>query len=163
MEALTALSLASSIVQFVSFASDLISKSSEIYSSAKGGGDHILALETVYEHLPDLGLGLEASSRRDPKLDSLDEKPDIVKRIFAINDLSRSCKEDCDKLSKVVSTLRGGDRVKSRWQSFRVALKTIWKGKEIADLEQRLQRSQATLTLEVCAVTRYTPYLLLSF
>jgi hypothetical protein len=154
MDPLTALGLAANVAQFVSFASELISKSEEIYASAKGCTSKVLTLETVYLQLRDLSSSLELSSQKDPKLVAVQGTSDFTKHVFAINDLSRSCKEDCDRLLEVLRKLRGGDGSKSRWHSFTLALKTIWKSNEIAALEQRLHHVQATLTLQICALTR---------
>ncbi|KAF7513707.1 hypothetical protein GJ744_007758 [Endocarpon pusillum] len=40
-------------------------------------------------------------------------------------------------------------------QSLTLALKTVWKSSEIADLEQRLHHVQSALTLQICALTNY--------
>lgn len=156
MDPLTALGLSASVAQFVSFAFELMSKSKEIYTSTKGCTDSVLALETVYNQLRDLSSSLESSSQKDLKLEAVREREtsDFVKHVFAINDLSRSCKKDCDRLLEVLRRLQAGDRSKNRWQSFTLALETVWRRHEIADLEQRLHHVQATLTLHICALTR---------
>jgi hypothetical protein len=154
MDPLTALGLSASVAQFVSFASELMSKSKEIYTSAKGCTDKVLTLETIYTQLRDLGSSLESSSQKDPKLEAVEGTSDFVKHVFAINDLSRLCKKDCDRLLEVLRKLQVGDGSKNRWQSFRLALKTAWKRNEIADLEQKLHHVQATLTLHICALTK---------
>lgn len=51
MDPLTALGLASNIVQFVDFASKLISQSHEIYQSADGALEDNVALEHVAKNL----------------------------------------------------------------------------------------------------------------
>ena len=155
MDPLTALGLAASVAQFVSFTSELMSKSKEIYISTKGCTDKVLTLETVYTQLQDLSSSLESSSQKDPKLERVEGTSGFVKHVFAINDLSRSCKKDCDRLLEVLRKLQVGDKSKNRWQSFTLALKTAWKRNEVADLEQRLHHVQTTLTLHICALTRY--------
>jgi hypothetical protein len=154
MDPLTALGLSASVAQFVSFASELISKSNEIYNSTKGCTGKVLTLETVYAQLRDLSSSLESSSQKDARLEAVEGTSDFVKHVFAINDLSWSCKKDCDRLLEVLRKLQVGDGSKNRWQSFTLALKTVWKRNEIADLEQRLHHVQATLTLHLCALTR---------
>jgi len=154
MDPLTAFGLSASVVQFVSFASDLISKSKEIHSSAKGCSAKVLTLETVYTQLRDLSTSLESSSQKDPRLAAVEGTSVLAKHVFAINDLSRSCKIDCDRLLEVLRKLQGGNRSRNRWQSFGLALKTVWKSSEIADLEFRLHHTQTTLTLHIDALTR---------
>ncbi|GAB1319138.1 NACHT-NTPase and P-loop NTPases N-terminal domain-containing protein [Madurella fahalii] len=155
MEPLTALGLAANVIQFVSFASSLIFKIREISTSADGATSEVTTLDTVYGRLHSLSSELELASQRDAMLEAVSEKPDIVNRVFAINDLSRSCKEDCDKLLNIVQMLKSDDGTKHRWQSFRLALKGVWKSDEIARLEQRLHYTQTSLTLQVCALTNY--------
>ena len=154
MDPLTALGLSANVAQFLSFASELISKSKEIYTSTKGCTDNVLTLETVYTQLRDLSSTLESSSQKDSMLEALEGTSDFVKHVFAINDLSQSCKTDCDRLLEIFHKVQIGEGFKNRWQSFTLALKTVWKKNEIADLEQRLHRIQATLTLHICALTR---------
>ena len=155
MDPLTAIGLAANVVQFVSFASELLSKSNEIYNSAKGCSSKVFTLETIYEQLQNLSSSLELSSRKDSNLLLVERTSDFVKHVFAINELSRSCKEDCDRLLKVLCELQGGGGSKNRWRCFKLTLKTIWKGSEISDLEQRLHYTQTTLTLQICSLMRY--------
>ena len=51
--------------------------------------------------------------------------------------------------------LQGGEGSRNKWQSLTLALKTVWKSSEIADLEQSLHHVQATLTLQICALTKH--------
>lgn len=155
MDPLTALGLAAGVVQFVSFASHLITKTKAVHDSSSGQTDEAATLETTYTRLHELSRNLEACSRRDPTLEIVEGNTDYVKNVLAIKDLSRSCDGDCQKLLKIVDKLKAGDNTHHRWQSFRVALRTVWKGNEIAELEQRLHHTQMTLTLLVCSQTRY--------
>ena len=155
MDPLAALGLAANLAQFVSFASELLSRSREIYASAKGCTTNVLTLETIYSQLRELSSGLELSSRRDPKLVAVEGTSEFVKHVFAINNLSQLCKNECDRLLEALRKLQGGGGSRNKWQSFMLALKTVWKSSEIADLEQRLHHVQATLTLEICALTKY--------
>ncbi|KXX78862.1 Vegetative incompatibility protein HET-E-1 [Madurella mycetomatis] len=155
MDPLTTLGLAANVMQFVSFASSLISKMREISTSADGATSETTTLDTVYGRLHRLSSELGLASQKNAVLEALDEKKDVVNLIFAINDLSRSCKEDCDKLLNVVQTLKSSGGTRRRWQSFRLALKGVWKSDEIAGLEQRLHYTQTSLTLHVCALTNY--------
>lgn len=155
MDPLAALGLAANVVQFISFTFKLLSKSNEIYTSAKGCSSKVFTLEPIYEQLQSLSLRLELSSRKDSNLMLVEGISDIVKHVFAINELSRSCKEDCDRLLGVLSKLQGRGGSKNRWESFKLALTTIWKESEISNLEQRLHYTQTTLALHICSLTRY--------
>ena len=124
MYPLTALGLAANVAQFVNFASEVVSESKEIYTSTKGGTAKILTLETVYSQLRGLSSSLESSSQKDAKLKVVEGASEFKKHVFAINDLSRSCKGDCDRLLEVFRNPQVGDRSKKRWKSFTLALRT---------------------------------------
>ncbi|KAI0543738.1 hypothetical protein F4679DRAFT_567594 [Xylaria curta] len=156
MDPLTAVGLAAGVVQFVSFASHLISRTKEIHESASGQAKETLTIEKTYTTLQDFCWRLEASSQRHPQLEMLEGRTDFVKHIFAINDLSRTCESDCRKLLEIISKLKAiGGESHRRWQTFKVALKTVWKGNEIVELENRLQHTQMTLTLHVCFLANF--------
>lgn len=61
MDPLTAFGLASNVVSFVSFASDLIKTSFEVYSSASGSGENVLSLDNVYSNLSSLSTKLQCT------------------------------------------------------------------------------------------------------
>ena len=149
MDPLSAISLAGNVVQFVTFTLDLISTTKEIYRSSKGCTSEALALETVYGQLRDFSIELVLPSQVDP-----DIPPEIAKQHSIISSLSRSCKSDCDTLLEVIETINVQDGTRERWKSFKAALKVAWKKTQIASLEERLHRSQGTLTLQICALTR---------
>lgn len=156
MEPATALGVAAGIAQFVSFAFKLFSGTKEIFDSAKGSTDQIHIIDKVYKQLQDLSTRLQKPTRMEPGLELLaEDKSIIAAQTTAINDLSRLCINDCNSLILTIPKLKGNPDTMSRWQSFKVALKTVWKEKEIAGLEQRLQIIQDTLLLEVCSLTRY--------
>lgn len=155
MDPLTALGLAAGVVQFVSFAAHLISKTKAVHDSSSGQTDEVVTLEATYTRLQELSQNLETCSRPDPTLEIVEGNTDYVKNVLAIKDLSRNCEGDCQRLLKIVDKLKTSGDSHHRWQSFRVALRTVWKGNEIAELEQRLHHTQMTLTLLVCSQTRY--------
>ncbi|KAK1753978.1 hypothetical protein QBC47DRAFT_361974 [Echria macrotheca] len=153
MDPATAIGLAAAVVQFVSFTYKLVDRTKEIQQSAKGQSTQVETLGTVYGHLLQLSSRLEASSIRDPKLER-DDSSGIAKHIYAINDLSKSCQDDCKRLLEIAKKLQS-DGPAGRWQSFRAALRTMWKGDEIDQLEDRLHHTQTTLTLHICALTAH--------
>lgn len=155
MDPLTALGLAAGVVQFVSFTSHLIMKTKEIHSSASGMTDEVFTLETIYTRLLELSQNLESCSKRDSTLEIAEGNTEYVKNVLAIKDLSRGCEDDCKRLLEKFDKLKTSVDSHRRWQTFRVAVRTVWKGNEIAELEQRLHRTQMTLTLLVCSQTRY--------
>lgn len=155
MDPLTVLGLAAGVVQFVSFASHLIMKTKAVHDSSSGQTEEAATLETTYTRLHELSTVLETCSRHDPKLQILEGNTDYVKNVLAIKDLSRNCEDDCQRLLKIVDKLKTNGDLHHRRNTLAVALRTVWKGNEIAELEQRLHHTQMTLTLLVCTQTRY--------
>lgn len=156
MDPLTALGLAAGVVQFVSFAAHLVSRTKEIHESAAGKTKETATLESTYIKLQQMSVRLKESSKRDATLEIVEGSTEFVKHVFAINDLSRTCEGDCQRLLDIVGKLKaGGEGAHRRVQTLRVALKTAWKSSEIAELEERLHRTQTKLTIHVCSLTRY--------
>ncbi|KAK3933619.1 hypothetical protein QBC46DRAFT_401617 [Diplogelasinospora grovesii] len=119
MDPLTALSVAASVIQFIQFASSLISNTNEIYDSANGASANTLHLEDVYSKLKSLsktlsvhvGLqippghaGISGSSNKLAE-QKLGEKasPD---QGLALVQLSADCKADCNELLKALEKLK---------------------------------------------------------
>ncbi|KAK4452678.1 hypothetical protein QBC34DRAFT_455598 [Podospora aff. communis PSN243] len=158
MDPVTIIGIAGSVVQFVSFAFQLISKTKDIHESAGRQSKETAKLDAVYTHLLALSSKLEASSKRDAKLevDGDDETTTTLAcHVFAVNDLSVSCEADCQKLLDIIRKLQGVSGSGGKWGSFRVAVATMWKSSELEDLEDRLQKTQTTLTLHICALTTH--------
>lgn len=154
MEAIAALGLASNIVQFVSFASSLIKTTIEILRSSNGCTADILALDSLYAQLH--SFNHELGSKHDDAHGNLSGPGSQSNNdITSLRSLSLLCKSDCEKLLKVVSDLKLQEAPKGRWKCFAAVLKATWRRDEIKNLETRLNRTQMTMTLHVCAIARY--------
>ncbi|KAK4450455.1 nacht nucleoside triphosphatase [Podospora aff. communis PSN243] len=161
MEALAALGVAASAVQFATFASNLISSAAEIHGSASGTTEHALSMETVYSQLSELASALSAATTSDClSAASRPPPPDQQSNASAANlktiqVLSQQCGQDCRRLLGVVAKLKSqpGAGSRRRWESFRIALRSLWKRKDIQDLEYRLSNTQTTLILCVVKLT----------
>jgi hypothetical protein len=151
MEPLTALGLAGNVVQFVSFAFDLVFKTKEIYCSSEDTTGNVLTLEEIHNQLREMSADLEASSQNDPNTQPHYE---IVKRLTKIKDLSTSCKIESDSLLALVEKLKVKSGPGRKWRSFKAALLTIWKNDELAKLLKRLRQTQASVTMELCGMTK---------
>ena len=154
MDPLTALGVAANVAQFVVFAAQLISETKEIHSLAQGSSSRVLTLETTCRCLMLLMPKLEAGSKRDPILEHVKDLSSVKDHIFAINDLSRICQDNCSKLISISQTLKGNENGQSRWQSFRIAMKTVRKNNEIAELDYSLHNTQTSLTFHICVLAR---------
>lgn len=148
MDPLSAFGLAASTVQFITFATTLIHKSIEIYGS--GSTDETRSLEATYQTLSQFSHSLGSFGN----VNHLD--PGFLSQIQPLMRLSDSCHDDCEKLLEVVSKLKVATNARRRLlKTFKVAWAAFIKDDEIASLEQRLARSQATLTLCICQMSKY--------
>jgi len=146
MEALAALSLAGNTVQFIQFASELLKNSSELRKSSIGCTAKILDLDTLYRQLFHINTAIE-NGQRDAS--SYLSEPNAA----SLQTLSSLCKRDCEKLLETLGRLRSHQG--SRWQTFRMALQLHLKKDEIKDMEDRLQKTQSAMTLQICSMARH--------
>ncbi|EPE34009.1 hypothetical protein GLAREA_07022 [Glarea lozoyensis ATCC 20868] len=148
---LTALGLAASIVQFISFTSSLISKASEISNTAQGATVEIIELKAIATNIttlnaeilpPSAPRGNDQQSRKAAKSGEL------------LHELCTGCEEVSKKLLDVLEKLEceGG---RSKWKSFRQALKTVWKESEIEALSKRLERYRGQIDTALLVSLRY--------
>jgi len=137
MDGLSALSIAASVVQFISFSCTLISKSKETYKSGQGAPARQLETEKAVSRLVELTEKLETSlhiktNSRKPKAgDSKDGK--------ALQAICTGCVELSEELIRRLENLRVKDEGKHRaWRSFRQALKSVWQKADIDEAVNRL-------------------------
>ncbi|KAJ5724852.1 hypothetical protein N7493_006580 [Penicillium malachiteum] len=108
MDPLTALGLASNIVQFVRFASDLIKTAVELRRSSSEYTDNFLELDTLYGQLNDFNAELISGQENARRyLDGPGSKSD--KKHSSLRTLSRLCQSDCEKLLNVMRKLKVQD------------------------------------------------------
>lgn len=132
VDPVTAVALASSIVQFVDFSSKLLSKSHQIHRSATGTLVEHQHLETTTTDLLQLQSKLQLSLRPESATGELtnDER--------ALDSLSRSCVGLGNELLEKLQKLKiSGNR--KQWKSFRQAFKSIWSKKAVDGLSWRLK------------------------
>lgn len=129
MDPVSAIGLASSVVQLITFSTDIISKSREIHRSATGSLVENVELETIARTLQSQSRRLAAHASKD-RFPSGTSKEIVV----CCEQVRKSSKELID----IVEGLRG-DAASSRWKSFYQALKSVWKEQEIADYLRRLE------------------------
>ncbi|KAI0438116.1 hypothetical protein F4803DRAFT_536193 [Xylaria telfairii] len=130
MDPATAFGLASSVVQFLTFAGTLVSKSREIQRSA--GGSLVRN-----DELAAIGKTLKFQSRRiASQLPSLGSSSEVGRQIVQ---LCESAQKVSQELIDVVDGLKGRNPPR-KWNSFRQALKSVLKEQEISDILERLER-----------------------
>ena|ERR1700735_2284377 len=139
MDPLTAISLASNVVQFVDFAGKIISKSYEFHKSTTGA---------LREH-DDVELVAVDLKRRTERLKKCPgpADSDLVK-------LSGDCYGVAEELLQALQrvTIKG---TSTRWKSLRKALRSVWSKEKILELERRLNRFRDQINLVVCVQLRF--------
>ena len=147
MDPLSALSLASNVIQFVDFGARLVSGSREIYASADGSSSGNSQLEILTKDLTQV-----CSELVQPEA-YIDQR-DASQAERALVPLCRSCRQLGGELLSILQSLK----VKSphkRWETFRQALRSACKESKIRSYERRLgdYRSQiATHLLSILQV-----------
>lgn len=144
MDPLTALGLASAILQVVDFSSRLISGAKQAYASASGTTSEIEDSEIMITSLSALGRRLDVHVT-GAHLSTEDEN---------LLDLKKGCEE----LSREINGIVQATKVKkpgSRRESFKVALKAIPRKKTIASLEARLNKYRSQLLEYMLSIMRY--------
>ncbi|KAH6693389.1 hypothetical protein BKA61DRAFT_647796 [Leptodontidium sp. MPI-SDFR-AT-0119] len=151
LDPLTALSLASNIVQFLSFTGELIDRGREIYNSADG-------ILVEHAELEIITRNLDALTSRLLFIGSAHEQPVDIHRVAPSKPQKSSqstakSQSTEETLTELVQGCRGTSRqlvdalrelklegANKRWNSFRQALKSIWEEKKIKDLSERQER-----------------------
>jgi hypothetical protein len=151
IDPLSGIGLVSNIAQFLEVAHKLLSTSKEIYDSVDGSTCEVLRIETVHQTLQHTYSALEQSSGASYDLETSD--PNIKKQLKVIIKLSQLCKDDCERLLQAADSLK--PRSNSLRESFKVALKTLWKEKKIGEIEERLLQTQQSLALSVSVLNRF--------
>ncbi|KUJ18696.1 uncharacterized protein LY89DRAFT_774731 [Mollisia scopiformis] len=128
LDPLTALGLASNIVQTVQFTSDLISKSREYH--VDGSLVKQLELEAITVNLRTLSQDLVVPGSGGVR---------AAKTERQLRELCIGCQEVSDELLVTVQSLKVRG-FHNTWTSFRQALKSVWKEEKIKTLEERLER-----------------------
>ncbi|KAL2815415.1 hypothetical protein BDW59DRAFT_166821 [Aspergillus cavernicola] len=146
MDPLSAIGLASSILQFIEFGVNLCQGFSEVASSTTGLTDGNTHISIVVEDLKQATDGLSVKIHGDSK-----QERELVQ-------LAGNCQEVSLELAEILSKLRvkRGDRV---WSSVRVAWKSTLKQKKIASIEKRLAdyRAQIVLRLNLLLYKEQSP------
>ena len=131
MDPLTALSLASSVIQFVDFGSTLITNVYHIYTSANGALAENLDLEATTYDLSQLTTRLNPSQHETFTCNTKDQQD--------LEDLVSGCAILASQLLKALQKLKVDKDAKDRkWKSFRQALKAVWSKKDLDEMAARL-------------------------
>ena len=144
MDPLSALSLASNIVQLVDVGTRVVSASFELY-----GPDGISTngeLESVMSDLVQICSALEQPQQQINGPGSSNSELQLIP-------LSKSCKNLGEELLTVLYSLKVQSPQK-KWQSFRQALKAVWKEKEIHRYKERITSLRSEISLRLTSILR---------
>jgi len=139
MDPLTAIGLAGSVVQFVSFAHEIISLGKEVYKSPNGTIQESREIGAMLDDLLDVHGRLVRSQLH-------------LERGDALSRLIDQCAPIYKELESVLESLKsqGG----GKWKSLHTAVKLAWKKGEIKDLEKRLRRLQRQIDSHLVSYIR---------
>jgi N-terminal domain on NACHT_NTPase and P-loop NTPases len=154
MDPLSALALASAVVQFVDFSSKLISKFRELYTSGGAlpeNGD----LEQTTENLSNLSETL--ATAHQPK----SHTTSISKDELAVQKLAFSCQEVASELLALLRDLKL-QGTHQKLQSFRQAWRSMHKTNKIEYFKNKLDRLQKQLNSRLLAIMRFGKHVLIS-
>lgn len=151
MDPISAVGLASAVVQFVQFASTLVRGTHEIYKSSEGVSQGSLELDQIYSRLFGLSshlAGRTDSSRSDAQtlLGSKSPEDDL-------NQLASTCEAACADLLRLVEKLRVSDGKIRLCRSFKAAMKEVLKQTELRKLQQRIDRLKFDMMLHVSVIS----------
>jgi hypothetical protein len=139
MDPLSALGLASNIVQFVDFTSKLISTARGLYKGTSGTIEENWELEKSANAIRSLADDATAKFANNKNASTQEA---------TLRELGNMCRGVADELLSVLQTLKVKGSHK-KWESFYQALKSERKHKEISALEERLNRIGNILSTKV--------------
>jgi hypothetical protein len=140
LDALSAVSLAATIIQFVDFSSKIVSKGYHLYESADGVLSENARLGYVIADLKSLNTRLQ----KHEKLGCL------TKEEQALEDLSSQCSIIAKELLERLDKLNVEANTKNRkWKSFRQALKSVWNKKALDEMAATLSEYRNQIELHI--------------
>ncbi len=140
MEALAAVSLAGSILQFTDFTTSVVSKTKEFYITTSGSLKEYDDLHSITIHLKNLSDRLscqDSTGYTDPLLDTI----------------SSRCSQAVEELLFALDTL-AVEGQNTRLKSFRKALKCLWGKEKVLTFTRRVGGFRQDLMLHVTANLR---------
>lgn len=146
LDPVSALSLAGNIFQVIDFAGKIVSESRQIYKSSVGASVGNAELRTVTQDLHTLSASLERPLHRANE-GCLGDDGDIQQLVAASKAIAKELLNALEDLS-----VKGPNK---KWQSFRQALRSVRKEKQIKDIERRLESYRSQITARLVATLRY--------
>jgi hypothetical protein len=161
LDPFTALSLASSVVQFVDYGTKLLNESAELYHSGT-----LLRHEDFETITKDL-IEVNALLKTRPKLEESASSPSsegehvgclsnrslqwLTRALQALDKLITECSAAAEDFITCLESLKSG-RTGGRWNSFREAIKTRWNVQYMNKMEKRLVAFRNELVFRILAL-----------
>lgn len=143
IDPLTAVSLASAIVQFIDFSSKIVSKGYDVYQTADGVLPYNRRLQESIDRVDGLCVDLSSPVTSNSAISQNEQ---------AIRAVSKQCIDVAGELRAALVKLQANP--KSVSSSLRKALKSVWSDKELRSLEKRLASLYTELQLCLSATLR---------
>jgi hypothetical protein len=138
MEPLSALSVAAAVVQFLDFGGTVISSTYAIYKSSSKKSEGTDNIASITARLVDLNTNLEQSAKFSPT-SRLDRE---------IVQLCQQCNKAADTLLDALRQLSGTSNP-TLWNSFKIALRTVWSQGDIDALQNRLESYRQQICMHI--------------
>ncbi|KAF8855734.1 hypothetical protein BDZ45DRAFT_746174 [Acephala macrosclerotiorum] len=153
LDPLTALSVATSVIQVVDFSLKIVSKSRDLYRSNGGVLEENGETETVTIRPEDLTSRLQYPEDIQDRTGQhgTDERTQHNR----LRDICQECSEASDELIAFLGKLKVPKWSENRkWKSFRQALKSVWSKKAIDQMASRLEVLRAELDSHILEILR---------
>jgi hypothetical protein len=136
MDPITAVGFAASILQFIDFSWGVITGTYEVYKSATGTTLENAHINTVVNDLERVTDGL---------ISDIEGKTKHEKELCKLADKCHNLSQD---LSKILKKLQISEE-NSKWKSLKVKIASMRKEKEIASIENRLDKYRSQILVRV--------------
>lgn len=148
LDPLSALSLAGNVAQILDFICTIVSEARQISSSTQGASAGNIDLQNITQDLHSLLISLEASERSVKGQQSANDTQ--------IRELAMSAKDAVSVLLNALQSLQvRGAGIRRKVHSVRQALRTVWKEKQINNLEKRLESYRSQISLRIVTALRF--------
>jgi len=136
MDPITAVGFAASILQFIDFSWSVIAGTYEVYKSSTGTTHENTHISTVVDDLERATDGL---------ISDIEGKTKNEKELCKLADKCHDLSQDLSKILKKLQVSEKG----SKWQSFTVKVASMRKEKEIASIEDRLDKYRSQILVRL--------------
>lgn len=145
------LAIATAVIQFIEFTTGLVNKGISIHSSASGQTVDHHELESITKSLEQTSEDIQESITKESQQQG---RRQLTGNDRELQRIAADCQKVANELLDVLSQL-ASKGPKSKWRSFRQALRATWNEGKIQALETRLDRFRQQLMMNVLNSLRY--------